>query len=151
MTIAGTRARPLRLSDFDRVAEILGGVLPRPPDPDRLRCDLEGRQGLARNLGLERDGRLIAVALIWVVADEVEIHDLAVAADSRRRGHGAELLRAVLDRARLRSARIVRLEVESTNRAAIELYLAAGFRETGRRAGYYGPGRGDAILMETVP
>jgi ribosomal-protein-alanine N-acetyltransferase len=39
------------------------------------------------------------------------------------------------------------LEVHADNQAALGLYEGLGFRTTGRRRGYYGPGA-DAILME---
>ena len=40
------------------------------------------------------------------------------------------------------------LEVRGSNKAAMELYTKLGFREVGRRRGYYSKGGEDAVLMD---
>jgi [ribosomal protein S18]-alanine N-acetyltransferase len=70
-------------------------------------------------------------------ADEAEI--LSVAVDRRRRGRG--LARRLLDLHLRRLAGLgvksVFLEVEEDNPAARRLYDRAGFRQVGKRQGYY--------------
>jgi ribosomal-protein-alanine N-acetyltransferase len=70
-------------------------------------------------------------------AEEAEILSIAVA--RRRRGHG--LARRLLDLHLRRLAglgtRAVFLEVDEDNAPARRLYARAGFREVGRRQGYY--------------
>ena len=70
-------------------------------------------------------------------ADEAEILSVAVA--RRQRGHG--LARRLLDLHLRRLAglgtRAVFLEVDEDNAPARRLYARAGFREVGRRQGYY--------------
>lgn len=70
-------------------------------------------------------------------ADEAEI--LSVAVSQRRRGRG--LARKMLDLHLRRLAglgtRTVFLEVDEANESARRLYARAGFREVGRRQGYY--------------
>ena len=43
---------------------------------------------------------------------------------------------------------LVTLEVRGGNEAALELYKKLGFREVGRRKGYYSKGGEDAVLMD---
>ena len=43
---------------------------------------------------------------------------------------------------------LVTLEVRGGNEAALELYKKLGFREVGRRKGYYAKGGEDAVLMD---
>lgn len=72
-----------------------------------------------------------------VIADEAELLTLAVAPVARRRGLGRRLLARIIEEAAARGARTLFLEVAAQNDAAISLYLAEGFVESGRRRGYY--------------
>ena len=75
--------------------------------------------------------------LTRVAADEAEILTLAVDPAKRRRGSGRALVAAAAERALTGHARAMFLEVETGNDAARALYAAMGFREVGRRRGYY--------------
>jgi len=85
------------------------------------------------------------------VLDEATL--LALVVDPRRRGRGigTALLSASLRALAAGGASRCLLEVRASNAPALALYAAAGFREDGRRRGYY-PGTGtldreDAVLM----
>jgi ribosomal-protein-alanine N-acetyltransferase len=81
-----------------------------------------------------------------LAADECEIINLAVEKDSRRKGYGAKLLKAVFKEARAKGAEKAFLEVAEDNAAAISLYENNGFTPAGGRKNFY---RGvDAIIME---
>ena len=87
---------------------------------------VEAEQGFAPGFALGR-----------VVADEAELITLAVHPHARRRGLGRRLLAAFEARAGARGARRAFLEVAADNGPAMALYLQAGWRESGRRKGYY--------------
>ncbi|RYE31776.1 MAG: GNAT family N-acetyltransferase [Hyphomicrobiales bacterium] len=70
-------------------------------------------------------------------ADEAEILSIVVASARRRDGFGRALLAAHLARLAEQGANRVFLEVEEGNVAAERLYRHFGFREVGRRKGYY--------------
>ena len=97
-------------------------------------------------LGLWPDGRLRAVACGWLIVDE--LHLILVATDPawRRRGLARHLLVALMAEARARGARHATLEVAAGNTPALALYAALGFREAGRRRGYYRNGD-DALIQ----
>jgi ribosomal-protein-alanine N-acetyltransferase len=57
------------------------------------------------------------------------------------------LLRAGLTALRRRRVDEVYLEVRESNRSAQALYLSAGFRPVGQRAGYYRNPREDALVL----
>ncbi|WP_068116763.1 ribosomal protein S18-alanine N-acetyltransferase [Tropicimonas marinistellae] len=76
-------------------------------------------------------------ALGRVIIDEVELLTLAVAPTARRQGIGRRLLAAFERDAASRGARLAILEVSAANAPAIALYGATGYRQTGRRPGYY--------------
>ncbi len=87
--------------------------------------------------------------LYRIVADEAEILTLSVGNHYRRTGLATKLLTSALNHAITRGAIVFHLEVAADNLAAIALYRAAGFVNTGRRSGYYArPGEAvDALLM----
>ena len=78
-----------------------------------------------------------ALALGREIAGEAELLTLAVAPAGRRAGTGAALLAAFEAEARTRGARDAFLEVADDNAPARALYARAGWREVGRRPGYY--------------
>ena len=85
-----------------------------------------------------------------VVLDEAELLTLAVAPAARRHGLGRALLaRFEADAVRQGATRAF-LEVAIDNLPAVQLYSNAGYRETGRRRGYYHTpqsARIDALVM----
>jgi ribosomal-protein-alanine N-acetyltransferase len=83
-----------------------------------------------------------------VVAGEWEIENAVVAPEFRRRGVGRDLIRELLRQAEMAGGTAVWLEVRESNSAARGLYEKHGFRETGRRRGYYNDPSEDAILYE---
>lgn len=82
------------------------------------------------------------------VAGEAQIYNIAVAPEFRREGIGEALLRHLIDKAAEDGCSLVTLEVRDGNAAAMALYKKIGFREVGRRKGYYAKGREDAVLMD---
>lgn len=80
---------------------------------------------------------LSAFVLSRSVLDEAEILTVAVASDMRGRGYSRPLLAAHLEGLWRAGTAHVHLEVEEGNAPALALYRRLGFRETGRREGYY--------------
>lgn len=91
--------------------------------------------------------QVVGYVVLWTVADEIHLLDLAVAVDSRRARIGRLLAERVLDEARASAARLVTLEVSRHNEPAQRLYGRLGFVTTLVRRDYYGPGN-DALVME---
>ena len=98
---------------------------------------------------LEQGGATIGYGILSVGAGEAHILNVCVAPLHQGRGHGAYLLKRVLDLARWHHAERVFLEVRPSNQLAHAMYERAGFNEIGRRPGYYPARRGreDAIVM----
>jgi ribosomal-protein-alanine N-acetyltransferase len=98
-----------------------------------------------------RDGALVGYAGIFLIPPEADVQTIAVAAAEQGRGTGRVLLQSLLARAAGAGARVVHLEVQADNVAALGLYAGVGFTMDGRRRDYYGRGR-DALLMSwTLP
>ncbi len=85
----------------------------------------------------------------WLIADELQIHNVAVLPEFRRRGIASELIRTVVEQFRTQRLDRVLLEVRVGNESAIALYRSFGFQEVARRKRYYPDGE-DALVMELV-
>ena len=90
---------------------------------------------------------LVGFILSRIVIEEAEILSVAVAASRRGRGLARRLLDLHLRRLAGLGTRTVFLEVDEGNEPARRLYRRAGFREVGRREGYYSSGKGSAALV----
>jgi ribosomal-protein-alanine N-acetyltransferase len=83
-------------------------------------------------------------------ADEAEILSVAVARAWQGRGLARGLLDLHLRRLAGLRLRAVFLEVDEDNRPARRLYARAGFREVGRRPGYYSGGKSALVLRRDL-
>ena len=93
-------------------------------------------------------GREIAAYLCsWLIADELQIQNVATSPAFRRRGLAEKLMRHTLKNAVESGVKRVFLEVRASNAAARELYGKFSFVDNGIRKNYYADNE-DARLME---
>ncbi len=91
-------------------------------------------------------GVLAGFAIMRYGEHEAQLFLLAVRPSHRRRGIGTALLSWLEVTGRTAGISVIRLQVRSTNDAAIAFYRSVGFRPTGLQAAYY-QGAEDALLM----
>jgi [ribosomal protein S18]-alanine N-acetyltransferase len=137
--------RPLISEDAETIAAI------------ESRCDGASKWGEAgyRSIGADgiigwaaaRENIVMGFILVRVVADEIEILNLAVEPDVRRKGIAGHLLTHAIEEAKRADVKHIYLEVRETNSAARGLYSAKGFIEQGRRKKYYTQPVVDALLL----
>jgi len=145
-----THTAPLGAGDAERMAEIHGASFARgwsALDFERL---LAERGAVGDGLFAERGGALRGFVVSRRVLDEAEILTVALDPDIRGRGCARPLLQRHLGVLARLGTRRVHLEVEDGNGPALALYRRLGFRETGRRVGYYakpGGARATALAM----
>ena len=82
-----------------------------------------------------------------VAANEIEILNLGVAPDARRKRIATALLKAAVAWGTENHAQKAFLEVRTSNSAAIQFYERAGFQTVGRRANYYTSPVEDALQL----
>jgi ribosomal-protein-alanine N-acetyltransferase len=82
-----------------------------------------------------------------LVADELQINNVAVRPEHRGKGYGRVLVRSALDHGRAASALTALLEVRRSNLAAQRLYLGMGFVQVGERPRYYSHPEEDALVL----
>jgi ribosomal-protein-alanine N-acetyltransferase len=137
--------RPITLADIVDVMAIERSAYTYPWSERFFRQEMQVE--CARSFLAEVDGRIAGYILFWLVSDEVDIHNVAVHKDFRRRGLGRSLLEKVVLEARRRRSSRVTLEVRKSNLPAQKLYESMGFAVTGVRKGYYSDDGEDALLM----
>jgi ribosomal-protein-alanine N-acetyltransferase len=141
----GLRFRPLTTADLDDVMSIERMSFRFPWSTGFFLQEVQ--VPCARSILAEVGNRPVGYILFWLLPDAIDIHNLAVHLDYRRRGIGRALLAGVIDKARDLSLPRVILEVRQSNLAAQSLYTALGFSTTGIRKGYYSDDGEDALAM----
>ncbi|WP_432483540.1 ribosomal protein S18-alanine N-acetyltransferase [Kineococcus esterisolvens] len=129
-------------------------------DVQRLEADLFGPTAWSVETfwgELAAPGRTYLVALegeevvgyagLVVSGADADVQTIGVARSAQGRGLGRALLRELLAAARAGGATHVLLEVRADNEPAQSLYASEGFGTIARRARYYQPGGGDALVM----
>ena len=96
-------------------------------------------------------GAIIGFAGGTVVADELQVSDVAVAEGRRHEGIAGRLLTRVAYDAQMLGATCAILEVEVGNEPAEHLYERLGFAEVGVRPNYYGQGHDARIMRAGLP
>jgi ribosomal-protein-alanine N-acetyltransferase len=136
--------RPFVIADLPTVLSIEYASSPFPWKKEFFLSELHNTH--SRILIAELDGQIVGYLCRWFVVDEIQILNIAVHPDYRRRGIGRALLLAIIAEARNDAARSISLEVRRSNSPAIALYEGLGFYQTAVRRRYYENGE-DALLM----
>ncbi|MEZ4387361.1 MAG: ribosomal protein S18-alanine N-acetyltransferase [Candidatus Krumholzibacteriia bacterium] len=146
MSDAPVRLRHASLDDLPAVDRIERASFGDPWSLDALAQELVPSP-LRTPLVAVLHGAVVGYLMAWRTLDQLHILNVAVDPAWRRRGIGAQLLRAAMAEARAGGMREVTLEVRRGNRNAIAMYRAHGFAETGVRRGYYQDTGEDAIVL----
>ena len=120
-----------------RLAELHASAFTRPWDAVEFERCLADRNVLADGVFLRGRSEPAGFVLSRRVGEDAEILSVVMAPASRGRGHAGPLLDGHLQTLAQAGVRQVFLEVEEGNRPAHALYRGHGFREIGRRVGYY--------------
>jgi ribosomal-protein-alanine N-acetyltransferase len=103
---------------------------------------------VVRRKGGDHIGPVLGYICFWLVADELQITNLAVHPEYRRRSIGWQLLLHAFQLGHEAGARFAVLEVGRSNRAARALYEKLGFVAVHERPRYYPESREDGLVME---
>src|SRR4051812_39059369 len=131
------RVAPIEARHAARIAAIHASAFARPWTAHDFEAFLAERTIRADGLFLDRDVQPSGFVISRQAADEAEILSLALAQEARGQGHARALLAAHLQALAYAGVRNVHLEVEDGNDPALALYRRLGFKNIGRREGYY--------------
>ena len=125
--------------DLSRAAEIHAEGFSHAWDDGTIAGMLSGKgmRALAVRPASGRDRSIGAFLIYRMSADEAEIITIATAKSMRRQGAAALLMDELVRRCLAERMAWIFLEVDAVNTAALGLYRRLGFREVGRRKGYY--------------
>jgi ribosomal-protein-alanine N-acetyltransferase len=146
---SSTLIRSMKRSDLNRVCEIEEKVFPCPWSREAFEAELAPDR-CAFPWVAERDGRVVAYMISWLVEDELHIGNIAVEPSAQGEGVGQSLFTSCLDRAAERGVTRATLEVRVSNARAIALYERHGFVPVAMRMGYYSNDGEDAVVMLKV-
>jgi ribosomal-protein-alanine N-acetyltransferase len=138
---------PARQGDLRAVFRIAEASFPIPWPIEELRKELTRPFSVLRVLRPEPGLSIVGFLNYWRIDSELQIMNIAVAPEQRRRGYGHALLEDMIATGHLRSAQAIVLEVRRSNVAAIHLYEQHGFQSIGVRPRYYSDNGEDALLM----
>jgi len=99
---------------------------------------------------LRSDGEVIGFSVVMTVVDEAHLLNIGVDRRHQGQGHGARLLRQIIEDARSAGAVRLLLEVRRSNQQAIDFYRHFAFMQVAVRRAYYPTlaGREDALLFD---
>lgn len=137
--------RPARERDVARMASIEAACFSDPWPASAFDSLLESHT--TRVTVATIDDVAVGYSVVFQVADESELANVAVDASARRRGVARTLVGALLDRATREGVLSMFLEVRESNAAARALYAAFGFTGMTRRRGYYRHPDEDALVL----
>ena len=90
---------------------------------------------------------IVGIGCFWAILEEAHITIIAVHPDYQSQGFGQLLLYSLLKDAVFRKLERATLEVRASNYPALSLYKKFGFKEAGKRKGYYQKTGEDAIVL----
>ena len=132
--------------DLNQIVAIENQCFASPWSYESLRHDILDNK-LAFYVVGEIEGQVCGYVGLWNVVGEGHITNVAVLPEWRRKHIGSAMLKAIIDACQKWGITDITLEVRPTNKAAIDLYKTFGFREFGRRKGYYIDNGEDALIM----
>ncbi len=141
----GCVIRPMKEEDAEEVSRLEERVFSMPwrkkdflemIERDNMSC-----------LVAELDGEIVGQAGIREIAGDIELTNVAIAEEHRRKGFGRKLLRAAIEEGKRLGGTQFTLEVRKGNEAAVRLYESEGFKSEGVRKDFYEKPREDALVM----
>lgn len=140
----------MELADFEQIADKLEQDFDEFWTPNILRQELENKNNLNSHYIVARqDKEIIGFAGITQIIDEVNIMNIVVKKDKRQLGIGSALLNEIINISKDQKAKLITLEVNEHNLAAIKLYQKYEFKQVGLRKKYYN-NTDNAILMSKI-
>jgi ribosomal-protein-alanine N-acetyltransferase len=141
------RILPATVEDLEAICEVARASFPSPWPREAFATEV-GRSDVA--LDVFRPAPEVPVCAFIhyaLVADEIQLHNIAVRPEHRGRGHALALMRDLVRRAHHEQFAFVTLEVRRGNARAMALYQGMGFAPVGVRQRYYADNQEDAIIM----
>jgi ribosomal-protein-alanine N-acetyltransferase len=143
--------RPMTAGDLSSVMRIDESLSGAPHWPQAAYVAALNPESIPKRVAMVASepggGAVIGFAVASLIPPQSELETIAVAAQSRRRGLASRLFEDLVEELRAAGANEILLEVRCSNEAALGFYRSLGFKQSGRRSGYYADPIEDAIQM----
>lgn len=93
---------------------------------------------------------IIGYIIFWIIQEIVELHKIAAALDTSKKGIGKKLFNFMLETSKEKKAEKIFLEVRKSNAKAIKFYQSNNCQYTGNRKDYYNNPKEDALLYTII-
>lgn len=143
----GLRIRRMRVDDVEAVHAIERASFADPWSPRAFAIEAGEKDGRSWAWIADLDQEVAGYLIAWPVEDEVHLANIAVAVRHRRKGIARFLMERLVEKARLRRASWIALEVRASNVSAKTLYEGLGFHPVAIRRNYYRSEAEDALVM----
>lgn len=141
------RILPATVDDLEAICDVARASFPSPWPREAFATEV-GRTDVALDVfRADQHAPVCAFIHYALVADEIQLHNIAVRPEQRGRGHALALMRDLVSLAHRERFAFVTLEVRRSNGRAIALYQGMGFAPVGVRQRYYADNQEDAIIM----
>lgn len=137
-------------SDLDEVVALEAKVFALPWSRPLFLKDLKENK-CARFFIARENNILFGYGGFWLLQEEMNIVNIAVHPENRKKGVGKELLKHLLTEGLKEGAKFATLDVRVGNTAAKRLYENAGFITIALRKKYYSDNGEDALVMWLNP
>jgi ribosomal-protein-alanine N-acetyltransferase len=137
--------RDAQAFDLDAVAALEKAAFPVPWKREYFEVEIGAAHRFNR-VAIGPKGDLAGYVFCAHAAGELHVNKIAVTERHRRHGIASLLMDEVLRFAQEHRVEEIYLEVRVSNRPARAFYAGLGFRDAGRRSGYYLDGE-DALVM----
>ena len=127
--------RPFKESDLPDILKLESECFNEPYSKELLLREVT--LPITRIFVAQKGEEVVGYVFGWVVGETGELNRIAVKEELRKKGVGKRLLKEFIERIKEEGVKELFLEVRKSNTPAINLYKSFGFREVGRRKGYY--------------
>ena len=128
--------RKMKKSDLSDVLEIERKCFRNPWNRGQYEYELDDNP-YANLWVMELDGRIAGYYDVWVIFENAEIANIAVAPAYQHNGLGEMLMKHLEQFVREKGCEMIGLEVRVSNMRAINLYARCGFITMSLKQGYY--------------
>ncbi len=140
------KIRRMMLRDLNEVYKIEEESYAHPWDRLEFVKEIKGNK-FAYYFVCLLEGKIIGFLGMWIVFEEAHITNIAISPSYRRKGIGSALIDFSESYAKSRNAKRIVLEVRTSNKEAINLYLKKGFKYASIKKNYYLDNFEDAFEM----
>ena len=107
----------------------------------------EMKNELAYYLVMVYSGKIIGYAGMWIIVYEAHVTNVSISPEYLGQKLGQQLMTELIERAKVRGAVSMTLEVRAANTIAQSMYKKFGFVSRGIRRNYYTDTHEDAVIM----